>query len=360
MGTIYKRNNVWYVDFRDNGRRVRRRIGRSKKVAQLTLQDAEVKAAREEFGFALTKVPLGEFLNSFLEYSRATHRPTTTDRYRAVIDHFRRFLQSTPKVANVADVTAEVVDRYKVYRKNGNGDGDDGAGHGNQRTAKSRTINFEIDTLRLIFNLAIKWGHLRENPTKGVTKLKVEETKAPRFLAVAECELFLGACPADLRSIYYTFLQTGMRKAELENLTWADVDLKRRQISICRKKNWQPKTGERDIPISDGLLKLLKDLKRIQGKKGKDDFVFPVKTSGKNTHNYLRDQLIKIASTAGIEDFTKIHTLRHTFASHLVMNGVDLPTVQKLMGHSDIETTMIYAHLAPDHLAAAVNKLPFD
>ena len=69
--------------------------------------------------------------------------------------------------------------------------------------------------------------------------------------------------------------------------------------------------------------------------------------------------MIKIAKAAEIENLTKVHTLRHTFASHLVMSGVDLPTVSKLMGHSDIETTMIYAHLAPEHLADAVNKLSF-
>ena len=71
----------------------------------------------------------------------------------------------------------------------------------------------------------------------------------------------------------------------------------------------------------------------------------------------LRERLIRIANQTGIEDLTKLHTLRHTYASHLVMNGVDLPTVQRLMGHSDIQTTMIYAHLAPDHLVDAVNKL---
>jgi site-specific recombinase XerD len=62
---------------------------------------------------------------------------------------------------------------------------------------------------------------------------------------------------------------------------------------------------------------------------------------------------------AGVENLTKLHTLRHTFASHLVMSGVDLLTVKKLMGHSDIQTTMIYAYLAPDHLAEAVDKLTF-
>ena len=73
----------------------------------------------------------------------------------------------------------------------------------------------------------------------------------------------------------------------------------------------------------------------------------------------MREKLIQIAAKAGIEDLTKLHTLRHTFASHLIMQGVDLATVKKLMGHSDIQTTMIYADLAPDHLAEAVDELTF-
>jgi site-specific recombinase XerD len=83
-----------------------------------------------------------------------------------------------------------------------------------------------------------------------------------------------------------------------------------------------------------------------------------VETDGK-MKTKLCEQLIRIARQAGIDNLTKVHTLRHTFASHLVMKGVDLPTVRKLMGHADIQTTMIYAHLAPDHLAEAVDRLEF-
>jgi hypothetical protein len=72
----------------------------------------------------------------------------------------------------------------------------------------------------------------------------------------------------------------------------------------------------------------------------------------------LGERLIKIAEAACIEELTKVHTLRHTFASHLVMQGVDLPIVKRLMGLSDIQTT-IYAHLTPDHKADALNKLSF-
>ena len=74
-------------------------------------------------------------------------------------------------------------------------------------------------------------------------------------------------------------------------------------------------------------------------------------------NNKLRIQLMRVAKKCGFPDVTKIHSLRHTFASHLVMKGVDLPTVKKLMGHADISTTMIYSHLSADHLVNAVDKL---
>lgn len=70
--------------------------------------------------------------------------------------------------------------------------------------------------------------------------------------------------------------------------------------------------------------------------------------------------MIKVAQEAAIEGLTKLHSLRHTYASHLVMEGVDLPTVPKPMVHADIPTTMIYSHLAGDHFVEAVEKLDFD
>jgi len=147
-----------------------------------------------------------------------------------------------------------------------------------------------------------------------------------------------------------------MRKAELEHLQWADVDLSRRRILIRRKEGWNPKSGEREIPMSDGVFEQLSLLRKKNVRAKDSAFMFHAKNSG-HSHNRLRRELIKIAEKAGIPDLTKLHTLRHTFASHLVMQGVDLPTVKKLMGHSDITTTMIYAHLAQDHLSDAVNKL---
>jgi len=124
---------------------------------------------------------------------------------------------------------------------------------------------------------------------------------------------------------------------------------------MVRKKDfWVPKAGEREVPLNDGMMAILEKMrpKNVNG----DGFVFPGK-DGEAMKRRLRKDLIRIAKKAEIENFTSVHSLRHTFASHLVMKGVDLPTVQKLLGHSDIQTTMIYSHLAPDHLVDAVNKL---
>ena len=266
----------------------------------------------------------------------------------------------------LSQIKAKEVDEYKVFRKgewvNPNGDpieSDENITEYTRKGARAHTINFEVGTLRTIFNIAIKWSYLKDNPAKGVVKLKVNDSKQPRFLTKKECKRLLDNSPEELRNIFYILLNTGTRKAELENLEWSDIDLRRKKIKIHRKEFWKPKTGEREIPMNQGTYGLLKKLQE-QNKKGlKSNFIFPAK-DGSKIKEKLRRQLIKIAEKAEIEGLTKLHSLRHTYASHLVMKGVDLPTVQKLMGHSDIQTTMIYSHLAPNHLAEAVNKLDFD
>jgi len=363
MGSIYKRGKIWYIDVRAKGRRIRKRIGSSKRIAELALRDAEVKIARNEFGFGENDIALDKFFDMFVEYSQANHREATTKRYRAVMEHFRAFLETLRNVTFLSEVTTEVIDRYKVYRKsswvNGNGhpvENDDEVTAKTRKGARAHTINFEVDTLRMIFNLAIKWDYLKENPTKNVKRLKADDSKPPRFLTTEECRRLLEASPPELYPIYFTFLNTGLRKAELENLQWGDIELKRRRIQVRRKENWKPKTGEREIPMNDDLFHLLQDLKEQSKNTSNADYAFSAIHSG-HSHNWLRLELIKIAKKAGIDGLTKVHTLRHTFASQLVMSGVDLPTVKKLMGHTDIETTMIYAHLAPEHLSEAVKKL---
>lgn len=356
MARIYKRGKNWFLDIRVNGRRVRRKVGNSKKVAELALKDAEVKVARHEFGFARKDITIDKLLSLFLEYSQTNHRETSTIRYTSVLKSFKDFIENKTKIICLSEITPETIEKYKTFRR-GNSNGNSVESDKNNGL-KARSVNFELKTLNSLFNRAIEWEYLIDNPVKKIKKLKVDDSKPVRFLTVKECQRLLKACPEKLNPIFFTYLNTGMRKSELINLEWNDIDFRRRKIKIQSKEFWKPKTGQREIPMSQNQFELLQKLKQENDKGLKSSFVFPHKDGG-ILKIKLREKLVEIAEKAKIKELTKIHTLRHTFASHLVMNSVDLPTVKKLMGHSDIQTTMIYAHLAPDHLADAVEKLGF-
>jgi len=155
MGSIYKRGKNWYLNIRVKGRRIRRKIGSSKKIAELALKDAEIKVARDQFGFSKDDLAIDTFFERFLEYDRVNHQPRTTNRYRAAIDHFQRFVEALPNVMFLSEVSTELVDRYKVYRKDSwvhpNGqavESDDDVNSHTRKGARTHTINFEVGVPR--------------------------------------------------------------------------------------------------------------------------------------------------------------------------------------------------------------------
>jgi integrase len=127
---------------------------------------------------------------------------------------------------------------------------------------------------------------------------------------------------------------------------WQDIDMKAGVIQILQTKNGE----RRDIPMTATLWDTLQRHPRRLG----SEYIFPGKTG--NGMVDIRKRFNKALQKAGIQGFV-FHDLRHTFASHLVMSGVDLMTVKELLGHKRIEMTLRYAHLAPDHKRAAINRL---
>jgi site-specific recombinase XerD len=341
MGKVRKRAKNYFIDFRVGGKRHRKIIGPSKKLAELTLKDLEVRIAKDDLGFVGKDTGINDLFHRFVEFSEANHSPNTFRRYRSILDNFTRYLTRKPHLTKVMQLNAGVVDEYKVFRKN--------------QGAKSNTVNVELKGLKVCFNYGIKWGLIGKSPMSGVEYVRVRDAKPPRFLTEEECSLLLENCGEILYPIFYAFLHTGLRLEELRNLEWSDVDFGNRKLYIRRKIGWAPKGKDRELPMTADLVHILKRLKRY----AKSDYVFE-NTSGGMLKRKLRRDLMSISAKCGFPDVTKVHSLRHTFASHLIMKGVDLPTVQKLLGHSDIQTTMIYSHLAPDHLVDAVNKLGFD
>lgn len=145
-------------------------------------------------------------------------------------------------------------------------------------------------------------------------------------------------------------LHTGMRRGEMFNLRWADVDFPNQTITVS-----QSKSGEmRHIPMNDLVLDVLRRLpSRL-----KSEWVFPsaTGTTPMDGNNFTKRIFNPGVKKAGIEN-SRWHDLRHTFASRLVMKGNDLRTVQELMGHKKIEMTLHYSHLSPAHKMTAVQTL---
>jgi integrase len=146
-----------------------------------------------------------------------------------------------------------------------------------------------------------------------------------------------------------TTLHTGFRASELLSLTWQDVDFRRGVVTVRAR---YAKNGEgRSMPLNDTLTMVLKSARVDQAR---EERVFCNRNG--DPYRSFRTAFEKAVRKASIADFT-FHDLRHTFASRLVMAGVDLPTVKELMGHKHITMTLRYAHLSSDHKQAAVKKL---
>jgi len=165
-------------------------------------------------------------------------------------------------------------------------------------------------------------------------------------LTKEEIKALYYACPGHLKPIIVVALNTGMRKGEILNLKWDDLDFRQKIIYLLNTKNNEKK----EIPMNQVVFYTLFKVK----KHPESPYVFCNK-DGK-PYGSVKTAFRNALKKAGIKNF-RFHDLRHTFASHLVMAGVDLNTVKELLGHKDIKMTLRYAHLSPDHKRRAVETL---
>ena len=134
-----------------------------------------------------------------------------------------------------------------------------------------------------------------------------------------------------------------MRRGEILNLRWSDIDLDRRQLTIRDSKNGESRTVEINSHLADTLGSL--------ERRSDSPLVFPSRHG--QAYNDIRASFLAACQKAGITAF-RFHDLRHTFASHLVMKGIDLTTVKELLGHKTIQMTLRYSHLSQGHKKKAV------
>lgn len=204
--------------------------------------------------------------------------------------------------------------------------------------------------MRYIFNLALRWQvpGVDENPSKNLPLLP-DNNKRERYLSQEETRCLYEAVTASdntmLQHIVAMLILTGARKREVLDARWADFDMERRVWRIPTTKLGRP----RHVPISDGVLSLLRDVPKTAGV----PHVFANPATGKPFvsvfYSWNTARL-----RAGLPEL-RVHDLRHSFASFLVNAGRSLYEVQKILGHTQIQTTQRYAHLAPQTLLDASN-----
>jgi integrase len=225
---------------------------------------------------------------------------------------------------------------------------------GEEREWSSGTRNRYAAAFSLAFRLGVDEGKIEINPCRKL-KRKKESTGRTRFLTAGEeqaiRDVILKRCPRNLPA-FIVSIHTGLRASEQWRLVWADVDFDHRILTARATKNGDP---ERHIPLNDVALAALKEQAAAYPRKRRQhDRVFL--NSDGNPMQTHRDWFDPVIQESDLSDCTW-HVNRHTFASRLVMAGVNLKAVQVLMGHKTISMTMRYAHLAPDHLTAAVATL---
>ena len=224
--------------------------------------------------------------------------------------------------------------------------------NGTKRKGKSltpRTIDIRISRLKRLFSLCVDWGLLENNKMTRV-KLLRRDDKRERYLSAEEETRLLDNASEELSPVIRFALNTGMRRGEILGLRWSDINFDSGVITIPATRSKGRK--ERHIPLNSMSLEVLRGMPTRSINRGALVFA----NSKGNIWDRLKKHWEIARKKAGLDDF-RFHDLRHTFASRLVMRGVDLTSIQKLLGHQDYETTLRYAHLSPNRLKEAVSVL---
>jgi integrase len=333
MATLYQRNggDIWYVDFVYRGKRRRESTGTSdRKLAELRLKDIEVGVERDNLGFGKKdrkEVRLTKFIEDYLEYSEAGKAEKTF-----WID--RRALQLLKGIVGDLDlpqISPKSGEDYKIHLR---------------KKMKPISVNLYLRHVKSACETAVKWGYIPANPLKDVKPCKVKNENIPRFFTKEEIRRLLETIPdGEFKNFVLFCLYSGCRRNEALSLKWEDVDMQQGQVIFRVTKSGK----SRVMPFNDHLRQVLGSMPRDREKlfSIQPDFV---------THKF-KDYL----KASGIKNQSlKVHSLRHTFASHLLMQGADVMTVSKMLGHSSIRVTEMYAHLVPDHMRASIERLSFE
>ncbi len=314
-----EKGGEWFIRYRDiNGKQRQVKAGKTKAIAQeLERKLLAERDLQKRFGYKpLKEITFGEWVVEYLERIKSRVSKNT------LINKISCFKNMSEIFGYkyLSEITEE--DFYNYIK--------------NVSSGSAKTYQLALHTL---LNEAGECGF-------NVPELKIKVGKRPparvRYLTDEEAKRLLSNCHnKELKLLIKMALMTGMRKMEMLNLTWQDIDFNAKLIHIEESKNGE----RRSVPINDSLMK---GLKVLEEKNSNEKIFKDVKS--------LRYQFKKLLKASEIKNF-HFHDLRHTFASWLAMKGVSLYTIKELLGHKSILMTQRYAHLSPDSRQNAVNMI---
>jgi len=292
----------------------------------------KVQREREKkYGFERKSENVGfrDFAKIYLEdYMRTVRRNFRPDVYRLqnLCGHFKNM--------DLRTITPLMIERFRKLRLKA----------GNAKT----TCNRYLQLLKRMLNVAIDEGYLEKNPAQKVKLYSEKDNLKERILTEEEEPKLLDASSEHLKSILTVALNTGLRRGELLNLKWNQIDFKARMLRVEKTKSGKM----RHIPINDVLFN---ELSRLKSENGQNSYIFFNPETGK-PYLDMKTGFKGACRRAGIKGL-RFHDLRHTFATRLIQAGVDIVTVQNLLGHHSVTVTQRYTHSNDEQKRKAVELL---
>jgi len=341
------KGTVYQVDYRVNGKRIRSVVGTDKRTAELQRATLQKNLIEGKLGLSShRKVSSLKILaDAFLSIKKREVGESSAKRYSNYLEPFITFFESflPAQAADVRLIERKHIDEFVTHVLEG------------KSKWSRKTANGAIKFYRSLFTYATEEKYCDVSPMTKVKELKHKAQAKRDFYSDEQLENIWKVVDPHWRNCLEFLALTGLRKGEMINLTWDRVLLSppNPQITVTSSEDWETKTGNsRIVPLPERAVDILNSEKGRHSK-----YVF-TGTTQKRIHPDEPYHALKTAlDQLGLNG--NVHKLRHTYASKLTMNNVDLTTVAELLGHTDIKTTQIYAQVSTDHLKGAVAKLKY-
>jgi integrase len=333
---LSKIGNVYYLFFTDDSD-VRHKVStKCKKKSDAINFLFHFKRDTYEKRKTLKTITFSDFVEQFKVYSSGVHSLKTQ---KTNITAFKQFLRVEGNKP-LYSIGIREIEHFLSKKK---------------MEASEWTARKYYGSLAAAFQKAVQWNYLEENPFRKVPKPKGREI-FPVFFNESDFRLLLSVIEdRDFKELCITALLSGLRLGELLALQWNDIDFTSKVILVRNSETFTTKTRKnRIVPLSNELCHLL--IKRKRNIRFECETVFHDRYGKKLRDLTVSHNFKKCIRKAGLNDKLHFHSLRHSFASALVMSGVSLYAVQKLLGHTNSQTTEIYSHLMPQQLHFEVNK----